>query len=134
MARGGYTFSDIRQMSQNEIEFISYHQERVELDFIDKLSVILGVTWDLEAYARAKKAINPNEKQKTLVIPLSAAINMKILDYVDKQAGTSGVVGTKAPYIGGGEYQPKEGEVIASVESMDKDTFLGLIGRPKPKR
>lgn len=127
MARGGYTPEQIRSMSNVDLNFISHYQMKNEELFFEKLAIYLGVLWNIDEMAQAEKSVQPSKDK--ILIPLAAGINPNILKYIKKEAKDK-----KTPYIGGGEYVPKEGETVKSVEEMDADTFLGMIGQKRKTR
>jgi hypothetical protein len=130
MARGGYTPDEIRAMAPEELAFLYHYQELHERRQHRFIMDTLGVYWeaaDLDTPA-ATSSGGPREK---LFLPLSVAINPKILEYVHDQLGRGKTGGKDAHYIGGGEYKPKAGENITSTAGMSKKEFMNLvIGKP----
>jgi len=141
MARGGYTPNEIREMEYLEIMFIYHYQEQSIYEQQQFLTSILGVVWEkdkiVSSLEESKKNVGGVKKPlDKLFIPLSLAVNPDVMDFVQSQFGVGGKLGKvspdgviKNPYIAGGEYIPKAGEVIMSTESMPKDDFLNLIGK-----
>ena len=137
MARGGYTFDQIRQMTQLEVLYLYYYQELAIKEQQQYLTNILGVIWTKDTLIRQTtsegNSSEPVKPMEELFIPLSLAINPDVLDFVKNQFGM--VKGATAPgqtnkaYIGGGEYIPKKGEVIKSMADMSKEDFMKLLGR-----
>lgn len=125
MARGGYTPQEIRQMSDEEILFIYHYQLKAEHERVDLIGRMLGTTWDLEEILANRKSSDGAVNNK-LLIPLTVAVNPKIMEYVHKQADN---VNIQQAYIGGGEYQVKKGEKIKSMGELSKDEFLKMIGK-----
>jgi len=144
MARGGYTPNEIRQMEYLEIMFIYHHQEMSIYEQQTFLTNILGVIWEkdsiLGSIEESKKRSVVKQTLEKLFIPLSLAINPDVMDFVQAQFGVGSKKGNvssdgviKNPYIAGGDYMPKPGEVIMSTENMSKDDFLNLIGKGSRK-
>jgi len=137
MARGGYTFDDIRQMSTSEITFLYHYQRLVVQEQQQFLVSALGVVWDRESVSQvsAEPGSNSNSAPlNKLFIPLSLAINPDVAEFVKSQFGVSGTGSAgKAPYIAGGDYIPKSNEKIVSMGELSRDEFLEMIGR-KPKK
>lgn len=126
MARGGYTFEDIRKMSDVELLFLKHYQEVIKKEQEEFLVSSLGIVWDKKSFEdKMDKGDKPIEK---LFIPLSVAVNPEVLDYVRKQFKL-GKGGGKPPLIGGGDYIPKQGEEVVSMGDLSKEDFLRLIGR-----
>lgn len=137
MARGGYTFDDIRQMSTSEITFLYHYQRLVVQEQQQFLVSTLGVVWDRESVSQVSAESGSNSTPAApltkLFIPLSLAINPDVADFVKSQFGVSGASPGKAPYIAGGDYIPKSNENIVSMGELSRDEFLEMIGR-KPKK
>lgn len=140
MARGPYTFEEMRNMTSKEVLFLYHYQELALKEKQQYLSNVLGVVWERDTLLRqmgsgSSSDGTPSEPLKELFIPLSVAIAPNVMDFVKEQFGLSGgsVSGgvEKNPYIGGGEYIPKKGEVIRSMASLSKDEFMQLLGRKK---
>lgn len=134
MARGHYTFAQMREMTDIEIMFLYHYQELAIKEQQQYLTSILGVVWDK---ATLMKQMTPSSegdaKQSSdeLFIPLSLAVNPEVLDFVKSQFGLAkgGSDANKAPYIGGGDYVPKKNEVIRSMSELSKEEFMKLLGR-----
>lgn len=129
MARGGYTFREVKGMSALELRFLYHYQTKMEKEKMDSLVSVLGVYWDLEEYNKRHSGGNTNNDSKSLFIPLSVAINPQVLEYVKAEANKIGKVSS----VAGGEYKPAQGEQIKSMADMDKDEFLKMVGRYKKK-
>ena len=141
MARGGYTFDQIRQMSSIELMFLYHYQELAIKEQQQYLTNILGVIWDKKTLMEQSVAEQGPEGSKPveeLFIPLSLAINPEVLDFVKGQFGIrkdgksnkgKDNTGSKVPFVGGGDYIPKKNEVITSMGDMSKEDFMKLIGR-----
>ena len=127
MARGGYTFSDLKEMTTEEIAFISHYQEKLEKERMDSITSMLGVFWDLNKYKESHDTTTA-ESTGTLFIPLSVAINPKILDYVKEEAGK---IGKNINNVIAGGYVPKKNEIIRPMSNIPKDKFLSIIGATK---
>lgn len=143
MARGHYTFEQIRAMSSLEIYYLYHYQELALKEQQQYLSNILGVVWDREVLLRQMGSGSgggsgkSSEPLRELFIPLSVAIAPNVMDFVKEQfgidgSGSAGVDGAeKNPYIAGGEYIPKKGEVIRSMSSLSKEEFMQFLGRKR---
>jgi hypothetical protein len=142
MARGGYTFEQIKHYDQEELMFLDHYQRLQERSFLDRLTNLLGVTWNLQLMrdmeeAKKQRSLRgePEPEVNELFIPLAVAINPQLINHVRQSAGlevknADGSTSGK-PLIGGGDYTPEEGEVVKSMKEMSKDAFLGMIGGRK---
>lgn len=135
MARGGYTPRQIKEMTEEEIYFISHYQNKVEKDRMETLLEYLGVIWDLsEDKVEVSSAIQQNSNK--LIIPLSVAINPDIIDHVrDKMKNRSKGGKTKGKIVKmTSDGSTIEGEA-ASVGELSKEEFFKLMGqKPKGKK
>jgi len=129
MARGNYTFEDIQLMTADELLFLNHYQE-VQLKEQQKfLTDILGVVFDAKTFEDRSEF--EGRSKDTVLIPLSMAINPKILEWAKEHFGK----GTeKVPHIAGGTYQPAEGEQVKSMADMSKEDFLQMIGQATGKK
>jgi hypothetical protein len=132
MARGGYTFAEVKDWTREQWYFIFHYQELAISQQEDFLTSAMGVLWDRKSLASRKsgEAGKPRDK---LLVPLSLAIKPDLLDFVYRQFGMGGTPSGKGggggqPYIGGGSYKPKKGEVVLSMADMPKDEFLKKVG------
>ena len=125
MARGNYTFEEIRKMSDIELLFLQHYQELIKKEQEEFFISSLGIVWDKKSFE--EKLEKDNKPIEKLFIPLSVAVNPDILDYVKKQFNVSKI--GKSTMIGGGEYMPRPGEEIISMGELSKDEFMKLIGR-----
>ena len=124
MARGGYTFADVKDMSAVEIRYLYHYQNMVEKSRFDELGAMLGVIWNLEEQKAAAAASADAPPPKTMFIPLSVAINPKILDMVYKKSGA------ESSTVGGADFKPpEENAVVKPMGDMSKDDFLRMLGR-----
>jgi hypothetical protein len=131
MARGGYTFDQIKEMSAVEIMYIWHYQNKAEKDRMDELATILGVLWNLNsAYLKDSKEGADSTPSDKFFMPLSVAINPEILEYVKKRA-KNGSLNTST-LIGGGEFRLPDNAKLKSVADMTKDDFMSLIGGSLP--
>jgi len=127
MARGGYTFSEIRNMSIEELTFLDFFQTKNEQDKLFSLRSILnemiGYEWDLAAMKEAKEKAEgqPSQDKKMFRVPLTVAIAPQLLKSFEEET-------VATPFIGGGEYQPKAGEKVVSMASLSKEDFLKMVG------
>lgn len=130
MARGGYTFAEMRQMDSTEILFLLHYQNLAQKEQQEFISSALGIVWNKkDMVEHVNESGNSSSKPlEKLFIPLSVAVNPDILDYVKKQFKVSDK--KRGPvFIGGGEYMPKGNEVVNSMEDLSKEDFLKLIGK-----
>ena len=137
MARGHYTFEDVKDWTREQWYFLFHYQEMDVVRQEEFLTNALGVLWDAKKM-REQSASGPegtSVNKDKLFIPLSLAVNPEILSFVNKQFGIassssekgSGV--TDGPsYIAGGSYKPKSGEVVKSMADMPKEEFLKTVG------
>jgi hypothetical protein len=135
MARGHYTFSQMREMTDIEIMFLYHYQELAIKEQQQYLTSILGVVWDKATLVKQMTSGSGDGAKKEsldeLFIPLSLAVNPEVLDFVKSQFGmaTGSNEGTKSTYIGGGDYVPKKNEVIKPMSELSKEEFMKLLGR-----
>jgi hypothetical protein len=94
---------------------------------MDSITSMLGVFWDLNKYKESHDTTTA-ESTGTLFIPLSVAINPKILDYVKEEAGK---IGKNINSIIAGGYVPKKNEIVRPMSDIPKDKFLSIIGANK---
>lgn len=127
MARGGYTFEQIRQMDNTQLLYLHHYQILVQKEQQEFLSSALGIVWDKKSLLEKTEGDSSTPIEK-LFIPLSVAVNPDILDYVKAQFKMS--TNSKGPvHIGGGEYMPKPNEVVTSMGDLSKEDFLKLLGK-----
>lgn len=138
MARGGYTFEQIKQMTTLEILYLYHYQELAIKEQQQYLTNILGVIWNRDTLMQQMapsmaSGSTTAEPLKELFIPLSVAIAPNVMDFVKEQFGLTAGKNPETieakPYIAGGDYQPKKNEVIKSMASLSKEEFLTLLGR-----
>ena len=127
MARGGYTFKEIAEMSEEEVQFLDHYQKKVEEGRWEYLNSMLGVEWDLEHYS--KPAATGVGESRKMFIPLSVAINPKIMEHVKEEAKKY-----KNIFIGGGEFKPEKNVEIRSSGELSKEDFFKLIGVGRAKK
>ena len=127
MARGGYTFEQIKQMDNTQLLYLHHYQLLLQKDQQEFLSTALGIVWDKKSLV--EKTENDSSKPiEKLFIPLSVAVNPDILDYVKAQFKMT--TSAKGPvFIGGGEYTPKPHEVVTSMSDLSKEDFMKLMGK-----
>lgn len=133
MARGGYTFEQVREMSYTELLFLHHYQEMVKNEQQEFIVNALGVVWDKESLVSKLNVGTENKPIEKLFIPLSVAVNPDILDYVRKQFNVNSKKPSGPVFIGGGEYMPRPGEEVRSMGDLSKDEFMRLIGRRSKK-
>jgi hypothetical protein len=133
MARGGYTPEQVRGMSQDEIYFIYYYQNKVEEGKVSSLAEMLGVMFDFDKQTFSSQADSDKNDTMTLsannklYVPLSFIIQPEFAKKVSELSKEK--ANKKSVYIGGGEYRAKDNENIVSMSELSKDEFLALIGR-----
>ncbi len=133
MARGHYTFEEVKDWTREQWYFIFHYQELAIAKQEDFFTNALGVLWDAKSL-RAQQSGKIAKVKEKLFIPLSLAVNPDLLDFVYKQFGiSSGQAGPDGStsgqaYIGGGSYRPKSGEVVKSMSDMSKNEFLKKVG------
>ena len=107
------------------------------------LTSILGVVWDKNSLSESMAESKTKTKMvlDKLFIPLSLAINPDVMDFVQTQFGMGGKAGKVSndgvignPFIAGGEYMPKAGEKIMSMDNMTKEDFMSLLGKGERKK
>ena len=131
MARGGYTFNEIREMDPLEVLYLYHYQELSLKEQQGFLTNALGVVWDKSIFTEQVATTGTESKPTNeIFIPLSLAINPNVMEFVKAQfgMGPSGK-GGKTPMIAGGEYSPKANEVITSMAELSKEDFLKLLGK-----
>lgn len=135
MARGGYTITQINQMTEEEIFFLYHYQNLDRKNFIDDIATILGVLWTPSTYLEHKDKkeedigdILKKVTDKKVIVPLSVAINPKILDFVKKQ-GIDSEAGRFAGTVAQGDYNTNKGEKVVSLASLPKEEFKKIMGR-----
>lgn len=133
MARGGYTPEQVRGMSQDELYFIYYYQNKVDESKVSSLAEMLGVMFDFDKQtfsSQGNEDKNPApmlDSNNKLYVPLSFILQpefAKKVSEISKEKSSK-----KSVYIGGGEYRAKDNENIVSMSELSKDEFLALIGR-----
>ena len=133
MARGGYTPDDIRKMTYEEILFIHHYQNRTDEERQNFLNTVLGVVWSAEEFiekpqpAGARPPVDTGPPDK-MFIPLSMAINPELVQRVKESLGLAKGGNAGKSVIGGGDYMPKENEVIHSMADMSKAEFKRMMG------
>jgi len=125
MARGGYTPSDLREFSPEELMFVYHYQNVNENRMFDRFSYLLGITWDVEDLKRMKTEDSRAAKSGKLFFPLASVIRPELVEHLRKtHSSNSGVVGQ-------GEYKKQPGEVIVPMSTLSKEEFLRMIGKSK---
>lgn len=130
MARGGYTPSQIRDMTDEEIHFVNHYQTLNQRNVIEQIGKLLGVIWDIDEIKDNSKKESDEINSNRLILPLSMVINPQILDVIKKQK----TVKETSKYIGAGEYIAKSNEKIMSMGDLTKDEFYKMIGKPMPSK
>jgi hypothetical protein len=130
MARGGYTFNEIREMNSLEVLYLYHYQELSLKEQQGFLTNTLGVVWDKSIFTEQVTTSTDSKPVNEIFIPLSLAINPNVMEFVKAQfgMGPSGK-GGKTPMIAGGEYSPKANEVISSMAELSKEDFLKMMGK-----
>lgn len=117
-------------MDTLELQYINHYQELVETKFFEKLGAYLGVLWNIKDVEEADKGSSAADQSDEIMIPLSVAINPKVVEYVRSRSGKSG----ETPFIGGGDFIPKAGQKVVSMANMSKDDFFKTIGVAPPSQ
>lgn len=128
MARGNYTPDEIRRMSDLDIAFLAHYQNLVEEEKQKFFTDALGIIWHRDDFLKSGEA-KPKMVQDKVFLPLSQIIKPEILEGVRKLFGLTDDGKEKAPHVGGGEYIPKKGEQIQSMEHLSKEEFKRMMGR-----
>ena len=137
MARGNYTFEDLNSWSAEQLYFIYHYQELQIRQQQEFFSSSMGIMWDknqMIAMAANSEGDSTGKKPDKVFVPLSAAINPQIIDFVRGLFGlggksSDGPSGESNNYIAGGDYIPKANEKIVSMSKLSKRDFLALLGR-----
>ena len=130
MARGGYTPSQIREMTDEEIHFVNHYQTLNQRSVIEQIGRLLGVIWDIDEVKNNSKKESDEINSDRLITPLSMVINPQIMDVIKKQKS----VKETSRYIGAGEYIAKSNEKIVSMGDLSKEEFYKMIGKPMPSQ
>lgn len=134
MARGGYTPSEIREMSDSELYFIHHYQTLRDKKLIDALGKMLGVVWDINEIQAAENT-DEDVYSDTITFPLAMVINPKIVEIVKKQKPKAkGRASTGSKFIAAGEYIPKPNENIRSMGDLSKEEFYKMINATMPSK
>jgi hypothetical protein len=129
MARGNYTPDEIKKMSELDLAYISHYQNLVVEEQQKFFTDALGIIWHREDFLN--KSVNqPQAKQhrNTVFMPLSQVIKPDVINTIRELFGLTEEGKTKAPHIGGGEYAPKKGEQIQSMDHFSKEDFKKMFG------
>lgn len=127
MARGGYTFSDIKAMDPTEVNYLWHYQNYVEKQRFNELASMLGVLWDLDDFkaSSTKEASADEPASNKMFIPLSIVINPKIMEMIQKKSGTDS-------QIGGSDFKPpEENAKVIPMADLSKEDFLRMLGRKR---
>ncbi len=130
MARGNYTPSQIKEMSEEEIYFIDHYQSEHEKGVTDTLGKMLGVIWDIEETKDNASKNSDDFNSDRIVFPLAMTINPKIIDIVKKQKTSK----ETSKWIADGSYIPQANEKVMSMGDISKEEFYKMIGKPIPSK
>jgi len=111
-------------MSSDELLFLNHYQELNMKEQQKFITDVLGVVFDAKSFE--DRSEYQGRSKDSVLIPLSMAINPKILEWAKEHFQSGG--GTKNPHIAGGTYQPAPGEVVKSMADMSKEDFLQMVG------
>jgi len=116
-------------MSSTEVFYLWHYQNLSDKAQFDELSRLLGVVWDLSKMTAESTDATVTTDNSKLFIPLTVAINPKILEFVRGKSKPT------ASVIGGGEFVPAAGEKVVPMSEMPKEQFLAMVGvrSAKPK-
>lgn len=130
MVRGGYTFDEIRRMSNEELLFLNHYQNIVEEEKQKFWTDSLGIIWDAEEFKKPKATTvgGYGKKPDKLFIPLSMAVNPEVVTMVKENLGMIDGKSGSVPYVGGGEFVPKGNVVVNDMSHLSKDEFKKMIG------
>jgi hypothetical protein len=132
MARGGYTFEQIRSMSDVQLMFLDHWQEKdmSERDngLLDKLASLLGVYWDLSELPDEDESSSNEDgtvqlKSNKLFIPLTVAIQPNLLKSLKERRPKTALSAQDA-----GGINPKE---IRTLDEMPENMIPAMLRRPK---
>lgn len=130
MARGNYTPSQMREMSDTEVYFVSHYQLLNERKKAESLGKMLGVIWDIDETKDNVSKKSDNVNSNRIVFPLAMVINPKIVEIVKKQKNSD----ETSKWIADGSYVPKSNEKVVSMGDLSKDEFYKMIGKPIPSK
>jgi len=126
MARGGYSFDQIKEMDTTQIQFLHHYQDLVQNEWQQFITNALGLVWDRKTFMdRVVDTDSNKEPLEKIFIPLSLAINPDLLDYVKSQFKITG----KGSLIAGGDYKVKPNEVVKPMSELSKTDFLKMLGK-----
>lgn len=128
MARGNYTPSEIKRMSDLDLAFISHYQNLVEQQRQKFWTDALGIIWDREDFNKKSEGPKIKIQNDTMFIPLSLVIKPDLMDSIKENFGLTKEGSSKAPFVGGGDYSPKSNEVINSMDEMSREEFKQMMG------
>lgn len=135
MARGGYTFSQIKEMSLEERMFIHHYQNLSEDNQMRTLLKALGVIWEKDDFLREPSVSENRENtSRDVFIPLAMTINPNIHKFVGDTAKKSNNNGISPKYYGSGELIEQSLGKVRSMAELSKEEFYQMIGRPIPSK
>lgn len=129
MARGNYTPDEIKRMSDLDVAFLSHYQNLVEEQRQKFWTDALGVIWHRDEFLN-KSVEGPQVKmiKDSMFVPLSLVIEPNLMDRIRENFGLTKEGRKRAPHIAGGEYVPKTGESIQTMEHLTKEDFKKMFG------
>ena len=134
IARGGYTFSQIKEMSREEIAYIHYHQTLVEEKQMRTLLKALGVVWEKSDFLRNTSDVESSESVASdIYIPLAMTINPNLHKFVSETAKKS-TSSTTPKHYGDGELIENNLGKVRSMAELSKEDFYRMIGKPIPSK
>lgn len=134
IARGGYTFSQVKEMSREEIAYIHYHQTLVDEKQMRTLLKALGVVWDKSDFLRSSSEAESSEDvAPDIYIPLAMTINPNLHKFVSEKS-TKSTSNTVSKHYGDGELIESNLGKVRSMAELSKEDFYKMIGKPIPSK
>ncbi len=124
IARTGVLPTDpsFRELSQSRelLEFTAHWLQKRDTDLLDSIAKMIGTVWTRDQVARMTEEGASAAAPKELFIPLAAAINPEIIDWLKKTLRVSAA----GEFIGGGEYHPAAGEEVVELGDLPREEFM----------
>lgn len=121
MAKGGYTWREVREMSELQLSFVDHYQQKQEIDFVEKIATILGLSWDLDFLDKVQ-AGTP-EPTSRIFLPLSLVIDPELVEKLRKRRSGS----TVQDDSGGGQK-------VMALDEVPEESLPTFLQRPKRKK